>query len=136
MGFPVHNRHQNTNNHREVVRTMITQEQYEDAVRKVIERCKLLRDMKDYTGYSVRNILQQLSYQPEDQDAILKLIAEGGFDYCLDPIVVSEWYDSNKQQMVKESPSWQGCIWGDPMQIASRLYGLRNCPNARLYNLR
>lgn len=72
---------------------------------------------------SARSGLVALGYSEAEQDEVIKFIAAGGFDYCLDTkIPMTGHHDASG-----EKPDWQVCYWG-PDQLLSRLMSLSNLP--------
>lgn len=76
-----------------------------------------------YIMTSARSGLVALGYNSEEQDEIIRFIAAGGFDYCLDPKIVM----TGHHEAAGEKPNWQVCYFG-PDQLLSRLMGLSNLP--------
>lgn len=79
------------------------------AVEQCIEFLQPL--LEDYSRqYTVRGILVTLKYEPEQIEAILRYIADRGFDYCLDPSIAHNGV----------YPGYGPCCW-NPDQLHSRL---------------
>ena len=91
----------------------LSTEQIHDAIRQMLVSCEL--KMKDYEPMTARGTLYSLGFHGEDCEQILRYIADGGFNYCLDPE-----YHEGEQRI-----SLDVCYWG-PDQLASRLHSLSN----------
>lgn len=76
--------------------------------RKAEDLCK--REGHD-PGLSARQILVRLGYDEFQQDRVLKAVGEGGFSYCLDPVI---------QDTTGHYPSESACLW-TVEQLRSRL---------------
>jgi hypothetical protein len=85
-----------------------------------------LCDAKMVFGYqmvSARSVLRELMLEGSDLQQILQFIADGGFDYCLDPAIPM----TGHHEAAGERPHRDVCYWG-PDQLKSRLQSLRNVP--------
>lgn len=98
---------------------MLTDTQVTEAIEQMLVQCDLA--METYKMLSARSVLRELGYGDEDTMQVLRFIAAGGFDYCLDAeIRMTGHHDARG-----EFPDWQVCYWG-PDQLASRLHCLTN----------
>ncbi len=71
----------------ELVEMELTNDQIIDAVKQCIAHCQLLEESGRYEILTVREILYTLGYESDDADTIIKAMASGGFNYCIDPII-------------------------------------------------
>lgn len=103
-------------------RSTVTTEQVIDAVRQMKVQCDL--HMTAYDSVSARSILYELGYSEEQADEVIFQLAEGGFNYCIDPMIRIKDTDGpqgdapTKCKMVV--PPGFACYWG-PDQLRSRL---------------
>jgi hypothetical protein len=91
-------------------------EQMKSHTRQSVEANKA--GVGEYEFMSARGVLYTLGYV-DDADQVLKVIADRGFDYCLDPHISSHPGDGEPF-----FPSADGCHWGAD-QLLSRLQCLR-----------
>jgi len=73
-----------------------------------------LIDNRDFALLSARDVLRKLGHDDDAADAIIRRIAEGGFTYCIDPIIPTG--DGDR-------PPRSACAWC-PDQLLSRLGSL------------
>lgn len=92
------------------------------AIRKVVELTVEL-EADGYQPVSARSALRKLGYDREQQDSVILFIADGGFDYCLDPTIPM----TGHHEAAGETPHPDVCYWG-PDQLRSRLFCLSNLP--------
>lgn len=102
----------------------MTEDQKIEAVHQMMVHCEILQ--ADYTPVSARSALRDLGYGDEDRLEVLQFIAEGGFDYCLDPSIPMTGHHEARG----ERPDYAVCFWG-PDQLKSRLDCLSNVPRRR-----
>lgn len=100
---------------------MLTEIQVHEAIRQMVIHCRLLM-VQPYEVTSARRVLQELGYE-EHMDQVLRHIADGGFDYCLDHTIPMTGHHEARG----EKPDPDVCYWG-PDQLESRLRCLRNVP--------
>lgn len=91
------------------------------AIDRLMTECE--ERQASYKMTSARSGLKHLGYSEAEQDEVIKFIAEGGFDYCLDPKIVM----TGPHEAAGEKPDWQVCYFG-PDQLLSRLMALSNIP--------
>lgn len=107
---------------------MLTEDQTNEAVGQMIVYCRNSMEeykagVTDYESVSARGVLRTLGYDGEDLEQVLRHIADGGFDYCLDHhIAMTGHHDARG-----EFPSRDVCYWGAD-QLESRLDSLSNVP--------
>jgi len=103
---------------------IVTKEQIKEAVAQMRSHCQLLEETSDYHGVSARGVLYELGYGADDADEVIRALADGGFAYCLDPMIEATHFDPNNARavdgMVTDRPSADACYWG-PDQLRSRL---------------
>jgi hypothetical protein len=99
----------------------MTEEKKIEAIRQMIVHCEILQ--ADYTPVSARSALRDLGYNDEELPEVLRFIADGGFDYCLDHTIEMTGHHEARG----ERPSYDVCYWG-PDQLKSRLQSLSNTP--------
>ena len=99
---------------------MLTEEQVHETIRQMIVKCDELMD--GYQMVSARTAIRLVGME-EHTDQLLRFIADGGFDYCLDHTIVM----TGHHEATGEKPNWQVCYWG-PDQLKSRLSCLNNLP--------
>ena len=68
-----------------------------------------------YCSASLRDLMKLQGYAPREQDALIRYVAEKGFNYCVDPIIKQK---DEKGQMIR--PPEFACVWGID-QLRSRL---------------
>jgi len=105
----------------------LTEEQCQEAVGQMIVHCRLIMEqykagVGEYESVSARSVLKTLGYE-EDIPQVLEFIAQGGFDYCLDPAIPMTGHHEARG----ERPNRDVCYWG-PDQLESRLQCLTNVP--------
>lgn len=99
----------------------MTEDQKVEAIKQMLTSCELA--MPEYRLLSARGTLIELGYHGEDLEEVIRFIADGGFDYCLDPHIRM----TGHHEAQGEFPVPDVCYWG-PDQLASRLQCLRNVP--------
>lgn len=95
----------------------LTEDEVHEAIAQMLTTCDLA--MPEYRPLSARLVLSELGYSAHVPQ-ILRHIADGGFDYCLDSTIPASGHNN-------DYPSQDVCYWG-PDQLKSRLQCLRNFP--------
>lgn len=105
----------------EVNQMALTDDQVKEAIgqmksytRQSVEAHKA--GITEYEFLSARGVLHTLGYPEDETDQVLQVIADRGFDYCLDPHI------GHRDRSTKEVtyPSADACHWGAD-QLLSRL---------------
>lgn len=95
---------------------MLTQEQVSEAVQQMKSHCRMLMEqyeagVGEYASVSARGVLYTLGYAEEDADQVIQYLADRGFNYCIDPMIVNP---------SGVRPSADACYWGAD-QLESRI---------------
>ena len=80
--------------------------------------CLLQESIKNYDPITLRSVLYLLGYEEDEAEEVLRAVAGGGFEYCLDPAIECNSGDHEKPGRIH--PPHFECRWG-PDQMRSRL---------------